>query len=234
MPAGASAGLVADLFRPCTAMMILHYIFDPLCGWCYAAAPLVDVARTLPGVDVRFHAGGMMTGPNRRPVTREWRAQVMPHDLRIAKLTGQVFGTAYLDGLLNDLGAVMDSEPPTTAILAAEALGGRGLDMLSRLQRAHYIEGRRIADPVVLADLAVDIGLHAQAFTAFFGNVSGQATRYHIESSRHLLEQVGGKGFPTFVLERGNQRETLSVGSWLGQPDTWRDYLLERKREQQA
>jgi putative protein-disulfide isomerase len=214
--------------------MILHYIFDPLCGWCYAAAPLVEVARSVAGVDVRFHAGGMMTGPNVRPITREWRAHVMPHDLRIAKLTGQVFGDAYLDGLLNDLGAVMDSEPPTTAILAAEALGGRGLDMLSRLQRAHYVEGRRIADPAVLTEMAIDIGMNGQSFTAFFGNVSGEATQYHIESSRHLLEQVGGKGFPTFVIERGRQRETLSTGSWLGQPEAWREYLVGRLQEAQA
>jgi putative protein-disulfide isomerase len=232
--AGARRRPVCRFFPTCFAMMILHYIFDPLCGWCYAAAPLVEVARSVPGVDVRFHAGGMMTGPNRRAITPEWRAHVMPHDLRIAKLTGQVFGDAYLDGLLNDTGAVMDSEPPTTAILAAEALGGRGLDMLSRQQRAHYIEGRRIADPAVLAALAVDIGLHPQSFTAFYGNVAGKATRFHIESSRHLLEQVGGKGFPTFVLERGNQRETLSVGAWLGQPDVWREYLLERRREAQT
>lgn len=27
----------------------LHYIFDPLCGWCYGAAPLVKAAQSLPG-----------------------------------------------------------------------------------------------------------------------------------------------------------------------------------------
>lgn len=215
-------------------MMILHYIFDPLCGWCYAAAPLIEAARSVPGLDVRFHAGGMMTGSNRQQVTAEWRAHVMPHDLRIAKLTGQLFGDAYLDGLLNDLGAMMDSEPPTTAILAAEALGGRGLDMLSRLQRAHYIEGRRIADAAVLIEMAIDIGMDGQAFTAFFGNVSGEATRYHIGASRHLLEQAGGKGFPTFVLEHGRQRETLATGSWLGQADAWREYLAGRLQEAKA
>jgi putative protein-disulfide isomerase len=29
-------------------MTTLHYIFDPLCGWCYGAAPLVAAARTVP------------------------------------------------------------------------------------------------------------------------------------------------------------------------------------------
>ena len=28
---------------------ILHYIYDPLCGWCYGAAPLVEAARAVPG-----------------------------------------------------------------------------------------------------------------------------------------------------------------------------------------
>lgn len=141
----------------------LHYIFDPLCGWCYAAAPLLQAASTLPGLAIALHGGGMLAGSNRRPVTPQWRAHVLPHDQRIAALSGQPFGDAYFDGLLRDSGAVLDSAPPTTAILAAEALAGRGLQMLARQQRAHYVEGRRIADASVLQALAADIGLVPEA-----------------------------------------------------------------------
>ncbi|MDO7862492.1 DsbA family protein, partial [Morganella morganii] len=116
----------------------LHYIFDPLCGWCYGAAPLVKAAQSLPGLKIVPHAGGMMTGNNRRQITDEWRNYVIPHDKRIAEMTGQPFGEAYFNGLLRDTTAVMDSEPPITAILAAEKLSGRGLDMLHRIQQAHY------------------------------------------------------------------------------------------------
>jgi len=131
----------------------LHYIFDPLCGWCYGAAPLVKAAQSLPGLKIVPHAGGMMTGNNRRQITDEWRNYVIPHDKRIAEMTGQPFGEAYFNGLLRDTTAVMDSEPPITAILAAEKLAGRGLDMLHRIQQAHYQEGRRIADTPVLEAL---------------------------------------------------------------------------------
>jgi protein-disulfide isomerase-like protein with CxxC motif len=62
----------------------LHYIFDPLCGWCYGAAPLVQAARALAGIDVAFHAGGILTGSNRRQITPQWRNYVLPHDRRIA------------------------------------------------------------------------------------------------------------------------------------------------------
>src|SRR5437899_7409366 len=90
-----------DSTEPMKQRATLHYVFDPLCGWCYAAEPLVEAARGVPGLSVEFHGGGMMTGPNRRKITPEWRDYVMPHDHRIAQLSGQPFGAAYFDGLLN-------------------------------------------------------------------------------------------------------------------------------------
>ncbi|MGV8469018.1 DsbA family protein, partial [Pseudomonas aeruginosa] len=62
--------------------------------------------------------GGMMTDANRQPVGAGLRHYVMPHDLRIAQLTGQPFGKDYFDGLLRDTSAVFDSAPPTAAVLA--------------------------------------------------------------------------------------------------------------------
>ncbi|MBT2322599.1 DsbA family protein [Variovorax paradoxus] len=206
----------------------LHYLFDPLCGWCYAAAPLVQAARAVPGLALAAHGGGMMTGANRRTITAPWRDYVMPHDRRIAQLTGQPFGEAYFEGLLRDTTAVMDSEPPTTAILAAEALGGRGLDLLQHLQRAHYVEGRRIADRAVLHELAIDIGLDGDAFGALFAQQAGEATRQHIADSRALLARVGGGGFPTFALARRDGRlERIDASAWLGRPEAWQEQLAQ-------
>ncbi|MEG0045530.1 MAG: acyl-CoA dehydrogenase C-terminal domain-containing protein, partial [Comamonas sp.] len=47
---------------------------------------------------------------------------VLPHDQRIAQLTGQPFGAAYTDGLLNQVGTLLDSGPPITALLAVQAM----------------------------------------------------------------------------------------------------------------
>lgn len=211
---------------------VLHYVFDPLCGWCYAAAPLVQAARTVPGLAIALHGGGMMTGANRRPITLQWRDYVTPHDRRIAQLTGQPFGEAYFEGLLRDTTAVMDSEPPTTAILAAEALGGRGLDLLQRLQRAHYVEGHRIAHTAVLHELAIDIGLDGDAFAALLAQQAGEATRQHIADSRALLGRVGGGGFPTFALARGDGRlERIDASAWLGRREAWQQQLMQTAQQ---
>lgn len=43
-----------------------------------------------PGLKVVPHAGGMMTGNNRRQITDEWRNYVIPHDKRIAEMTASL------------------------------------------------------------------------------------------------------------------------------------------------
>lgn len=200
--------------------MILHYIYDPLCGWCYGAKPLVQAAQAV--LPVIAHGGGMMTGANRQTVSPRLRDYVMPHDRRIAEYTGQPFGDAYFEGLLRDETAVFDSAPPIAAVLAAQQIAGRGLELLGRLQSAHYVEGRRIADETVLFELANDIGLEAEAFLSAFENAD---TDRHIKASRALLASVGGHGFPTFALEQDGQFTLIDISPWLGKPQAFAAWL---------
>jgi putative protein-disulfide isomerase len=201
----------------------LHYIYDPLCGWCYGAAPLVRAAHAM--LAVVPHGGGMMAGSNRQKVSARLRDFVVPHDRRIAQLTGQPFGDAYVDGLLRDHSVEFDSEPPIAAVLAADQVSGRGLDLLARLQSAHFVEGRRIADAAVLVELAAEIGLDRNAFVAAFEAASGESTRAHIAESRAFLARAGGQGFPTFALERDGRFEVVDVGPYLGRVEAWKSWL---------
>ncbi len=203
----------------------LHYIYDPLCGWCYGASPLVWAARDM--VRVQAHGGGMMAGAARRAVTPELRQFVMTHDRRIAQASAQPFGQGYFEGLLRDHGAVLDSAPPITAVLAADELAGAGLDMLARLQQAHYVEGRRIAEVAVLQVLAAEVGLGVEDFGSVYERLHAAATQAHIEQSRALLARIGGHGFPTFALEHHGQFTTVHIGPYLGRPDAWRTWLTQ-------
>jgi putative protein-disulfide isomerase len=205
---------------------VLHYIYDPLCGWCYGASPLVRAAREV--MAVRSHGGGMMTGSRRQQVSSQLRDYVIPHDRRIAQLTGQPFGDAYFEGLLRNSEAVFDSEPPIAAVLAADSIADRGLDLLARIQTAHYVEGRRIAERSVLVELAEEIGLQKEVFAKAFDATTGAAVQGHINESRALLAQVGGGGFPTFALERDGRLTLLDAAAYSGRPDVWRDYLASK------
>ena len=201
----------------------LHYIHDPMCGWCYGAEPLIEAARAVTRIEA--HGGGMMMGTQRRPVTPDLRRYLNEADRRIAHLTGQPFGAAYKDGLLHDTGAVLDSEPPITAILAAEQVASRGLALLARLQTAHYVEGRRVAERPVLADLAADIGIDRDAFERAYDDLAGPATREHVVATRALMNRLGATGFPSLVLERDGIFTRIELAPYLGRPDAWLAFL---------
>jgi putative protein-disulfide isomerase len=200
----------------------LHYLFDPLCGWCYGAAPLLEAAHALPEVQIELHAGGMLIGSNRRAISPQWRAYVLHHDRRIAELSGQSFGDGYFNGLLNDRGAVLDSEPPISAILAAQTIAGQGLAMLQRLQHAHYVEGRRITDLPVLEVLAGELGLSLPQFSNAYQVVLGRQTQSHIAASRALMAQAGVQGFPSVLLaDAQGHMQALQLNKYLGRPQQW-------------
>jgi putative protein-disulfide isomerase len=201
----------------------LHYIYDPFCGWCYGAAPLVKAASTV--LPVQAHGGGMMAGNRRQPVTPQLRNYVIPHDRRITQITGQTFGAAYFDGLLRDGSAVLDSAPPIAAILAADKVAGRGLDMLARLHVAHYVEGRRIADRLTLIDVGEMIGLDAVEFTRTLEQMEGEAVQLHIAGTGQMMARLGVAGFPSFVLEQDGQSMLLATHDYLGRPGAFRDWL---------
>ena len=206
--------------------MKLHYIFDPFCGWCYAASPLIQAVKAV--LPIELHAGGMLTGDRRTRISPAFRQYVMKHDATIAQLTGQPFGEAYSNGLLVDTGVVLDSAPPITAILAAESLDGRGLLLLHRLQDGHYVEGLRISEPEMLIGLAGTIGLDRNAFEAEFERQSGDRTDTHIAASRQMLSRVGGQGFPTLVLEHNARLERIEHARWYADAPGFARWLNER------
>ncbi len=214
-------------------MALIHYWYDPLCGWCYGAAPLLQVVGEIPGLRVALRGGGLFSGAQRQRLNGPLRQHILAHDQRIAELSGQPFGAAYRDGLLQDAETWLDSDPPTAAVLAAEALAGQGLAMLHGLQWAHYQQGRRIAEPAVLVELAQDLGLAVEAFRAELQRHGGAVLAEHLVASRRALAQLGGGGFPTLALERAGRLQVLDIGAYLGRPEAWREHLLRGLAEAQ-
>lgn len=203
----------------------LHYFYDPLCGWCYAAAPLLAAAATLPGLRVELHGGGLMSGPGSCRATPELRRYVMQHDRRIAELSGQPFGPAYFDGLLRDPQALFDSTPPIAAIRAAAQCGGEPLAMLAAIQQAHYVDGRRVAEEATLRELAGALGIAEAAFTAAWQSEMAGPAGQHIAASRALMRTWEIAGFPGVVLETAGRRQALAIPPSLGRPEAWRGEL---------
>ncbi len=179
----------------------LHYIHDPLCGWCYGAEPLVRAAEGVQGLRLELHAGGLWPQPTNLP--GDMRQYIQQADARIAEMSGQPFGDAYLSGSLLDPTLVLHSRPTIAAVLAAQVVDpSKTLKMLRAIQHAHYEDGRRVVERDVLCDLAEQGGLSRTDFAAALDEVPVNA---HIAATQELMGQVGAGGFPAFVLQIGNR-----------------------------
>ncbi len=194
----------------------LHYVYDPLCGWCYGAAPLLQAAATIAGLKIDLHAGGLWLGSRRQPMGEALRDYVRPHDQRIEALTGQHFGERYFNELLLREGCLLDSEPPIRAVLAVTALGGDGLAMLHRILQSHYRDGIWIGEPAFLATLAAEQGIAAEAFQQAYLQAP---LLQHLADSQGWMKRLGGQGYPTLGIERGGKLERIEVNQYLGEPE---------------
>lgn len=62
----------------------LHYIYDPLCGWCYAAESLLEAAMASGSrlYELELHAGGLF---QRMHIPADKRDMIRQSDARIAQ-----------------------------------------------------------------------------------------------------------------------------------------------------
>lgn len=201
----------------------LHYIYDPYCGWCYAAAPLIAIAANHPNIHLELHGGGMLAGNARLHLDDQFRQYILQSDKRIAAMTGQVFGDDYI-AMLHQPNVVMDSAPPQTAILAATKQG-KGVEMLKALQKAHYVSGRQIKQPEILAEVAQEIGLNVEQFQKDYAQCAQTETDAHIAQSKQLLGQSGASGFPTLLIEQQGKWLRVPLQNYLGEPAKWQQFL---------
>jgi len=206
----------------------LHYLYDPFCGWCYGAAPLISAAAEIDEVKIKPHGIGMLSGDQSKMMSGEWRDFVRPHEERITAHSKQEFADAYVKGVLDHEDVLLDSSPPTAAMLTAEKLEGRGVEMLKRLQTAYYQEGRAIADPDVIKAIAIELGFDSQQFMTTFEEVSKISLRTHIEQSNALMALLQARGVPSLALEINGRFESLHLGHYLGQPGLLKETIESR------
>ena len=198
----------------------LHYLFDPLCGWCYGATPAVSGLLGAPGVVVKLLPTGLFSGEGARPMDDDFATFAWANDQRIERLTGQSFTDHYRDQVLGDRRQTFDSGPATIALTAVSLTDpSRELEALKAMQRARYVEGRDVTSMATLASLLNDLGLELAAarleqpdaeLLAFNGTRIGRA--------QALMREFSARGVPTLIAEVGAKRWVIDPGAVYSNP----------------
>ena len=205
---------------------ILHYVYDPLCGWCYGIAPLIDVVSNEFTNAIKLHGGGLFTPARVVTGGQSWKEHVTPIDERISQLSGQLFSQQYRDNLANTQMA-LNSLLPISAIMAADNMENQGIRFLKALQKAYYLDGLNISDKKVILFIAQKLDFDIELFSSLFTRISEQQVTQHLQQTQQLMSQVNGRGFPTLFIEDNQTYQLVPTEKYLGDVPRWRQFLQE-------
>ncbi len=179
-------------------MTTFVYGYDPICGWCYGAAPAVRaVARLLP---VRLAMAGLVVGPRVGPAF-EMESYVRAAAGRLEAVTGRAPSEAFY-GWMRRPDAIAASGPPAVAVHAVQReRPDAAVAFAHAVTEAHYAEGMDPNDASAYAPL---LGAHAPGVTLPDLHDPALAEAAFAEG-----RAIGIAAFPTFLLERDGRYETL-------------------------
>ena len=194
-----------DVLAPGTLIAIV----DPLCGWCWGAAPAFERLAASGRARLEIVASGLFIGD--RPMTAEFADYAWTNDQRIRDLTGQTFSQTYRDEVLGDHGSKFDSGPATLALTAVQVMEPeKALPCLHALQAARWVAGRDITSEAVCAEVLGEIGIGADTVAAFLAEDEALIATLNERATlaRELLSRLGARGVPTLarVTDTGVER----------------------------
>lgn len=209
-------------------MVNVTYLFDPLCGWCYGAAPALRQISALPGVTLTLAPSGLFCGAGSRVMDAAFAAYAWQNDQRIERLSGQRFTERYRDQVLAASGTRFDSGPATLALSAVQlSAPERELSALHALQEARYLDGRATSEASVVADVLRAMGLPAAATRLLSPDEALLAThRSRVALAQRDMQALGAQGVPQLIVTDAHGRRLVRGDVLYGNLEGLRASLL--------
>ncbi|WP_308917122.1 hypothetical protein [Jannaschia sp. LMIT008] len=181
-------------------MTTLIYGYDPICGWCFGAAPAIRAAAGV--MPVRLVMAGLVTGPRVAPAAA-MEGYVRGAAERLRAVTGRAPSPAFYAWMRHP-DAVAASGPPAVAVDAVRRVRpGAVLPFAHAVTEAHYVDGMDPNDPDAYAPL---LDRHAPDVTLpDLHDPAAQDAAFAEGRAR------GIRAFPTLLLDRGGDPEPIPM-----------------------
>jgi putative protein-disulfide isomerase len=199
----------------------ITYLFDPLCGWCYGAAPTLEGLAAQPDFIIKLAPAGLFAGQGARPMDDGFAAYAWANDQRIARLTGQTFSEDYRRKVLGDRTHLFDSGPATLALtVVARCAPAREFEALKAIQRARYVDGCDTTDMSILSHALRGLSLSDAAERIAAPNEDLRAAYgRRMEASRAEMRRFGVDGVPALIVGEGEGRRLVRASALFGSID---------------
>ncbi|AKC85488.1 DsbA family oxidoreductase [Pseudoxanthomonas suwonensis] len=179
---------------------------DVVCPWCWIGKHrfqrgLELLGADAPAVDVHWHPFQLDPESDTEPVPlRQAYAAKFGGAERTEQILSQTQATARAEGLPMDFGRgqVRVTTLPAHRLMWLAAREGDAQAVGEALFRAHFAEGRNLADPATLVDAGAAGGLAAARIGAFLDSDEGLA---EVRAQLAQAQAMGIRAVPTFVID---------------------------------
>jgi len=197
------------------------YLFDPLCGWCYGASPVLQQLGRHAAIRLELAPTGLLEGPGGRTLDAAFAQYAWSNDVRIEKITGQRFTEDYRARVLGKLGSRFDSANMTLALTAVALTAPQSeLEALKILQEARYVHALDTGVIPVVEQLLRAQGLTAAADRLVAGDAElVEANAARMQSAQGLMQAFGAQGVPALVITDDNGSRLLRGNALYGSLD---------------
>ncbi len=204
----------------------LTYLFDPLCGWCYGASPMIQKLAQQSNLKLELAPTGLFSGGG-RTMDAAFAEHAWANDVRIEKLTGQSFTEQYRVQVLGKHGSRFDSDTTTLALTAVSLTEPqRELETLKVLQEARYVYAQDITATAVVEKLLRDMGLVAAANLLATGDVELRlANDARLKRAQQLLHAYDITGVPNMIVTNDSGSRLLRGDALFGRVEKLLDLL---------
>jgi len=188
------------------------YVYDPMCGWCYGFSNVINQLQENYQSKISFTvmSGGMMTGAREEPIS-VMRDYIKGAYKNVEKLTGVLFGEAYLNGILESKTYISSSVLPSIALTVFKSMAKEKdfIAFAKAIQYAFYFEGKSLNDKETYRKLTEKMGLDTKIFMSKLDELS-----YKNETLKEFetVSQLGISGFPSLFVIRNGKGYLLSNG----------------------
>lgn len=187
--------------------MVLYYIHDPMCSWCWAFRPVwQELKLALPtAVSVSYIVGGLAPDSN-NPMPLGLQRQIQQHWHTIQQ---RVPGTMFNFEFWQQNTPRRSTYPACRAVIAAKFQGAAYEDaMMKAIQHAYYLQAQNPSDDDVLLACAASLNLDMQRFES---DLNSSACKQQLMSDIRLSQRLGVEGFPSLVLDVDGECHSIAV-----------------------
>jgi len=187
--------------------MVLYYVHDPMCSWCWGFRPTWQriQAELAHDISIKYLLGGLAPDSN-EPMSESMQSDIANYWRKIQQ---HIPNTEFNFDFWKKCQPRRSTYPACRAIIAARKQNVQlEQAMIEAVQTAYYLEAKNPSNDDTLVAIAKSLDLDT---TLFLSDLNATETQQQLEQEILFGRQIGAQGFPSMILEQKGEYQYVPL-----------------------